>query len=1299
MTDFINHPGRLRGIYLATSVFLLVAVLSAGIWLSAARAAPLQAGSLSLSPSSGPPGSTVTVSGSGWTSSNGPYKIFWGSKGGTELGSFDVSGGNFSTHVNIPGGASPGGHQILACEGYNTEFEGCSSASFQVTSPATNTPKPPTNTPRPPTPIPPPDSTCDSLGLGPETVTADFDSSNVLSVETSLSMQFGGSAEITEPSVAPRSGSRALKSMEGVDFGSSMRPIQMTFLRPVNALGMFVGLDGAPFVTSRVTAKLTVYGYRDGETELSRLGSDSAQFPPEATDIEHCLRLTAGSGSIITQAVLEYRDAAGTSIAEPRLLDDLTIVYAEEELPFNKAPEVHIVEPEGGAVFRDMESVRIRANIFEDRLLYDGWFTVNESERQEIGVTRSAEDPTRYRAVFDIPVSDLMANAHHIVTVGATDIEGKEGSSQTSFRFEPPFDAQVRGIEVTQGIRQEIPTRMPPDDPLGLGSDSAVHVADRRTVVRVYPWVEFIGGSPGRTSGLTAHLYGSRDGTALPGSPLSPENITIRPSSGQSLETMRANAGQSWNFVLPDSWSKAGTISLRVLVNPTGPYHQEECAGCEGNNQSNLGDIQFVQVLEKDIEVDLYMADFYWRDDEGDVVRLAPTVDQAATAIANWRKVWPVATNPDGDSGVLTVDDVKLWPISWNVPDDKPVDPPIPGVPTWLNEDIFDDNPGVTSSTRDFNHFIILVFNPMTPMGCVGWAGVPGPPLFHGGACWDTFAQEATHTLGRAHASTDHKEDPPIDPGFPQDHGKVESGLYGFDLWELQAVPPSVGGHTHDYMSYGGMPKWTSIYTWTFVASTYGQNAIRVQRPGGAPLLSMAQQMDQRADQSPDQQSSLQDGLRITGEITPDGEILFEPAFITQKHPDAIRADGEGDFSLVFLDGEGSTLFVRKFTPSLQTHEAPKTYRFYEVVPPLDGLERVQLYEGDQLLAEMGSSPNPPEVKLKHPTAGTHWSNDGSETVRWAGSDPDGGDSLTYRLEISPDGQTWQVLRGKTGGSQMEVDLSWVPGSGPNWHLRVQASDGLHVTTDQISPIEIDPKAPWPIILQPLDGDTFASNQKISLEGKAVLRNQKEDEEYQLIWEVDGKVIGQDPTGQISDLKSGEHQITLTASSPEGGSSSMSVSISIIQDSDFDGLSDPWESENGLDPNDGTDAAADNDQDGLHNWQEYRQGSDPNEPDTDNDGHPDQEELQGRSDPSDPQSIPQALHGVPIAGDHHQDGEGSPASEDQAEADETADTQDTILDRIAQSDPAVLILIILTLSILAAIGVGLLVYVMRTIRK
>ena len=78
--------------------------------------------------------------------------------------------------------------------------------------------------------------------------------------------------------------------------------------------------------------------------------------------------------------------------------------------------------------------------------------------------------------------------------------------------------------------------------------------------------------------------------------------------------------------------------------------------------------------------------------------------------------------------------------------------------------------------------------------------------------------------------------------------------------------------------------------------------------------------------------------------------------------------------------------------------------------------------------------------------------------------------------------------------------------------------------------------------------------------------------------------------------------------------------VQLFIDSDRDGLDDNFETANGLNPNDASDATQDPDGDGLNNLLEFVDGADPNDADTDGDGVNDGAEVLAGTDPLDPAS-------------------------------------------------------------------------------
>ncbi|MGH2625197.1 MAG: hypothetical protein ACRDHY_00925, partial [Anaerolineales bacterium] len=204
-----------------------------------------------------------------------------------------------------------------------------------------------------PTPTPRPD-VCGGLGLPSDATVINFETYSRpeeyfprLAADTGV--RFETSLRVFDPTeVEARSGRNGGASVEGLEFGSSMLPIRMAFDRPLQALGFYLGLPDAIWARGEVTAVLSAYGYRSGSSELALLGADSTSFPAAPTDVIHCLRFIADEGDIIARALVEYTDSSGVSIAERRLIDDLTLVYAEAALPEDQPPTVEITAPSAG---------------------------------------------------------------------------------------------------------------------------------------------------------------------------------------------------------------------------------------------------------------------------------------------------------------------------------------------------------------------------------------------------------------------------------------------------------------------------------------------------------------------------------------------------------------------------------------------------------------------------------------------------------------------------------------------------------------------------------------------------------------------------------------------------------------------------------------------------------------------------------------------------------------------------------------------------------------------------------------
>ena len=123
------------------------------------------------------------------------------------------------------------------------------------------------------------------------------------------------------------------------------------------------------------------------------------------------------------------------------------------------------------------------------------------------------------------------------------------GIDNWSVTSNPPAEPGVSAIEVTQGV-QDL-------------DDSVALVGERSTTVRVY-----LASPAGAIISPTVELIGlAADGSALPGSPLSPTNSYAKIPRAVSRVIVDSTA----NFTLPTSWT-SGTVELAVRVNGQDPW-------------------------------------------------------------------------------------------------------------------------------------------------------------------------------------------------------------------------------------------------------------------------------------------------------------------------------------------------------------------------------------------------------------------------------------------------------------------------------------------------------------------------------------------------------------------------------------------------------------------------------------------------------------------------------------------------------------------------------------------------------
>ena len=350
-------------------------------------------------------------------------------------------------------------------------------------------------------------------------------------------------------------------SVEGLEFGSTMLPIRMAFDRPLHAVGVFVGLQDVLYVSGEVRAVLSVYGYHGASTDLVLLGSDVTSFPAAPTDIVYCLRYTAAEGDTIVRALVEYTNADGASIAERRMIDDLTLVYADAELPPDRPPTVEVTGPADGASISGT-TVYLRASIQEDRELGSVHYQIDGGAEMPVGASPSLTDPTRYTTAVNFSSSILTPGVPHLLTVTAIDAAGQLGTDSVTIIIPTPvptIDVQAVKMEVIQVVQCLNNPR--------CSDNSVPMVQGKPTWVRLYVRAE--GGTP-RTAiraGCAAAWW--RPATRATSSPYN--RITPDGDEDPSAHD-RGDLAASLNFIVPPSWLAEGSLELTAFVN----YHEAD---------------------------------------------------------------------------------------------------------------------------------------------------------------------------------------------------------------------------------------------------------------------------------------------------------------------------------------------------------------------------------------------------------------------------------------------------------------------------------------------------------------------------------------------------------------------------------------------------------------------------------------------------------------------------------------------------------------------------------------------------
>jgi hypothetical protein len=421
--------------------------------------------------------------------------------------------------------------------------------------------------------------------------------------------------------------------------------------------------------------------------------------------------------------------------------------------------------------------------------------------------------------------------------------------------------------------------------------------------------------------------------------------------------------------------------------------------------------------------------------------------------------------------------------------------------------------------------------------GCA--AGIPGfassGPNGTGTFGWDNDGSygdwygnhEVGHSLGRLHAEFCGAQG---GGPFPYPEGRIspvltgDNAIYGFDIVSRDIYTPD----WKDVMSYCPY-EWISDFTYEGLMDFYrsGGGAARIVQ-GGA----------------------VTDRLLVVGSIdAASNDVTLQPLFIVPNSGE-IKERIPGPYTIVLRDAGGAELARYPFTPDVVQEEGVDLLFINELVPFVEGTSRVDIEGPTGMLHSVSAGPAAPSVQLVAPNGGEVLDQP-TVPIAWTSDDADG-DLLTFSLQFSKDGgATWEMVAQYLQGNSVELDAANI-GRTEQGKFRVLVSDGVHTSSDDSDGTFIVPnRFPSATIVEPAGPVTIAVGQTLSLEGDAYDVDTGTLGEEQLQWSssVDG-ALGAGASLAVSTLSVGQHVISFRADDGEGGVTTATVEVLVVEDID-----------------------------------------------------------------------------------------------------------------------------------------------------
>ncbi len=688
-------------------------------------------------------------------------------------------------------------------------------------------------------------------------------------------------------------------------------------------------------------------------------------------------------------------------------------------------------------------------------------------------------------------------------------------------------DIAITNVEVTQAI-QDL-------------NNSVDLIREKRTGVRVH--VDADGTS---VPGISARLYRINGGGAVIDGPLSP-------SSGTNFLTVqdnpnRATFDHAFYFALPDDWVDDATLRLRAEVNPIQLPPEPSYANNAQNTQTfNLAPSP---TLRTHLLVWGYTVDGAYYQPE--------TVQDVYQARSWIRRTYPLASNTGGYASsepgfrlkTRTINDANLGAHILRTSDfclDIPADDRefcaanyTNSCAKWLR-----GTEGIPNDEMIYS----MIWNESTlpfPRGRASGsvsAGPTGPQNWgwdNDGSSGDWYmGHEVGHNVGRNHPSQGNAcGHSASDNNFPHAGAAIGVGsVWGFDVGDIglnNALTPRVYPNTtwRDMMSYCDN-QWISDYTYDGIFDFLA--TAQASRTGETRAVSAGDAY-----------------IALFGTIYDEDDTgTFEVVGLWDSAGPYVPPSG-GPYQMRFLNGGGDVLMSYDFNGD--SSDAEPTHYAYDVVVPFPAdTQTIEMRRtaDNALLGSRTISANPPTIDSVA-LVGAPNPVDGTVTLEWQASDPDG-DPLMYDVYYTSDnGATYTAYALALPASGVQLDTTQMAGSNQA-HFRVIANDGTRTAAAQSAPFTMASKPPTVIMLSPQNGLEVTYGTQVNFLAE-VDDLQGDMPDASMEWYLNDEATGVNgPSYTAYLLPVGNNEIRLRATNVNGQTTERSVTVIVNDDVGYPG--------------------------------------------------------------------------------------------------------------------------------------------------